>query len=425
MDDFSPIGDRLTVPEVVIDLEAVRHNVRLLRRVASPASVMVVVKADAYGHGMVPIARAACEAGSDWLGVATDHEALALRAAGYSGPLLCWLGPVSDTVREAVGAGIDITAYSLEELDAIADLAGASPARVQLKLDTGMSRGGCPIEDWPALLQRARELEVAGRLVVTGIWSHLACADTPEHDANDVQEAAFRRGLEVAAAVGLRPEVRHLANSAGTLLRTSTHFDLVRVGLATYGLDPAVGSTPPELAAALRPAMTVRAPLILTKEVPAGAAVSYGHTWVAPAQTNLGLVSIGYADGVPRHVDGRVEVLVDGERRPVRGRICMDQFVIDLDGTRPQVGTPVVLWGPGGAGEPTAQDWAENAHTITNELVTRLGGRLVRRHVDCAAAGRPQPRFWSAPPEDLRRLPASAAVTSRSTAPGTSRGHPE
>lgn len=393
----SPGEDRLTVPEVVIDLDAVRHNVRVLKRVASPASVMVVVKADAYGHGMVPVARAACEAGSDWLGVATEQEALTLRGAGYSGPLLCWLGPVSGTTRKAIAADIDVTAYSLAGLNAIADLASGSPARVQLKLDTGMSRGGCPVDEWPALVQRARELELAGRLVITGVWSHLACADTPEHTANDAQEAAFRRGLDIAHAVGLRPQVHHLANSAATLLRPSTHFDLVRCGLATYGLDPAVGSTPPELADALRPSMTVRAPLMLTKRVQAGAGVSYGHTWVAPTRTNLGVVSIGYADGVPRHASGRGDVLVDGARCPVRGRMCMDQFVIDLGVMRPQVGTPVVLWGPGEAGEPTAQEWAENAQTITNELVTRVGARLVRRYVHDAADGLPRPRFWSSP----------------------------
>ena len=202
---------------------------------------------------------------------------------------------------------------------------------------------------------------------------------------NDAQEKLFREALDLAAEAGLRPEVRHLANSAAALLRPSARFDLVRCGIAAYGLDPA-----PQLADSpwpglgLRPAMTVRAPLTLVKHVAAGAAVSYGGLWVAPAATTLGLVPVGYADGVPRQAANRGAALVAGRRRPLRGAVCMDQFVVDLGGDEPPVGEPVLLLGPGDAGEPTAQDWAEASGTISYDIVTRLGGRLVRRHVDTA-----------------------------------------
>ena len=224
---------------------------------------------------------------------------------------------------------------------------------------------------------------------VTGIWSHFACSDEPDHPANAAQEQAFREALAVAGAAGLRPEVRHLANSAGALLRPSSRFDLVRCGIASYGLDPAPGRTAalqPDLG--LVPAMTVRARLALVKPVVAGAGVSYGHTWTAAEPTRLGLVPVGYGDGIPRHASNAAEVFVGGKRRPVRGRICMDQLLVDLDGDEARAGDEVLLFGPGTEGEPTAQDWAEACGTISYEIVTRIGGRMVRRHVDSSEDGR-------------------------------------
>jgi alanine racemase len=361
-------------PEIVVDLASIRHNVRTLRELTGVAS-MTVVKADGYGHGMVEVARAARAAGSEWIGVATVDEALRLRAGGDGGRLLCWLSMPAEDWAAAIDADIDVTAYSVDELDAIA--ATGRPARVQLKVDTGLSRGGAPLESWPAVVARALQGEADGSWKVTGIWSHFAASDEPDHPANDAQEQGFRRALETAQ--GLTPEVRHLANSAAGILRPSSRFDLVRFGIASYGLDPAPGETPD---LGLVPAMTVRAPLVLVKSLAAGASVSYGHTWTAETDTTVGLVPVGYADGVPRHASNVAQVLVDGKRRAIRGRVCMDQFVVDLDGDLPPAGDDVVLFGPGLHGEPTAQDWAEACGTISYEIVTRIGGRMTRRYVD-------------------------------------------
>ncbi len=368
--------------EIVVDLAAVRHNVRVLRETAG-VEVIVVVKADGYGHGMVEVAGAARAAGAGWLAVATIDEALALRAAGDTGRLLCWLTVPGEPYAAAVGAELDVTAYSVAELDEIAaatDPARGVRARVQLKVDTGLSRGGAPRELWADLFARARAGEEAGRWTVTGIWSHLACSDEPDHPANDHQEQAFREALALADEAGLRPELRHLANSAAAILRPSARFDAVRCGIASYGLDPAPGHTPD---LGLVPAMTVRARLAMVKTLAAGDGVSYGHTWSAPAPTTVGLVPAGYADGVPRSASGVASVGMDGGQRPVRGVVCMDQLVIDLGpGSGALAGDEVLLFGPGGQGEPTAQDWAEACRTISYEIVTRIGGRLTRSHVD-------------------------------------------
>lgn len=375
--------------EIVVDLAAIRHNVRRLRAAVGGARMMTVVKADAYGHGLGPVARAAREGGADWLGVATIDEALALRDAGDSGPVLSWLGVPGEEYAAAIDRDIDVTAYSLEELAEITKGARSAgrQARLQLKADTGLSRGGAMPDDWVELVRAARAAEQEGDVAVTGIWSHFACSDEPAHPANDAQERDFRKALEIAYAAGLRPNVRHLSNSAGALLRPSARFDLVRCGIASYGLDPAPGHTLaalPDLG--LVPAMTVRATLAMVKRVPAGASVSYGQTWTADRPTTVGLVPVGYGDGVLRHASSRAEVWVAGRRRPMRGRVCMDQFVVDLDGDLPAAGSRVVLFGAGARGEPTAQDWAEACGTISYEIVTRVGGRMRRIHIDSERA---------------------------------------
>ena len=371
----------VTRAEIVVDLAAIRHNTAVLRALVSPAALMAVVKADAYGHGLVPSGRAARAGGADWLGVATIGEGLALRHSGDGGRILTWLHlPGEGRYDEAVAHDLDVTAYSVGELDEIRRAAEAigRVARVQLKVDSGLTRGGCTVADWPDLVAAARVAERRGTLRITGVMSHFAASDEPEHPANDAQEAVFRQALEVAEAAGLRPEVRHLASSASAILRPSSRFDLVRCGIAVYGLDPAPGRTPD---LGLVPAMTVRAPLVLVKPAAAGTGVSYGHTWVAEHDTTLGLVPVGYGDGVPRHGSSRAEVWLSGRRRPVRGRICMDQFMVDLEGDLPEPGEPVTLFGPGDQGEPTAQDWAQACGTISYEIVTRVGGRMHRRYV--------------------------------------------
>jgi alanine racemase len=364
--------------EVSVDLDAIRANVALLRSICSPsnAQVMVAVKADAYGHGLVPVARAAVEAGAAWLGVATLDEALQLRAAGLTAPVLAWLHAPGMPLFAGVEADVDLSVSSLAGLDAVVAAAARAgrPARVHLKIDTGLSRNGAAEADWPELVEAAAKAESDGSLTVVGVWSHLACADEPGHPSIDRQLAAYHRALEAATAVGLAPPVRHLANSAATLTRPDTHFDLVRVGIAAYGLSPVPGVDP-----GLRPAMTVRARVALVKRVPEGEGVSYGHTYITPAETTLALVPIGYGDGVPRAASSRAPVHLAGRVRTIAGRVAMDQFVLDCGDDEVAPGDVAVLFGPGDAGEPTADDWAAACDTLNYEIVTRMGSARTRR----------------------------------------------
>jgi alanine racemase len=351
--------------EVVVDLDAVRHNVRLLatRAGASGAATMAVVKADAYGHGAVPVATAAIEAGATWLGSCSLAEALALRDAGLEARILSWLDLPGTDLAPGVTADIDLSASSVGELYAIADAghrAGARP-RVHLKIDTGLSRNGCPLYEWPALIEAATRSDVD----VVAIWSHLACADEPGHKSVDIQADRFDHAHRVAQDAGLTPK-RHLANSAATLTRPDLHFDLVRVGIAMYGLNPV---PQPEN---LKPAMTFRSSVALTKRLAAGESVSYGQTWTAERDTTLALVPAGYADGVPRLLSGRMDVWLAGKRRPVRGRVCMDQLVVDCGDAEVSEKDTVILFGDGENGGPTAREWADTIGTIDYEIVTGM-----------------------------------------------------
>ncbi|MDI9831749.1 alanine racemase [Streptomyces sp. KAU_LT] len=368
-----------------IDLAALRANVRTLRGRAPGAALMAVVKADAYGHGALPCARAALEAGATWLGTATPEEALALRAAGIQGVrMMCWLWTPGGPWQEAIEADLDVSVsamWALREVTGAARRAG-TPARVQLKADTGLGRGGCqPGDDWAELVREALRAEADGLIRITGLWSHFACADEPGHPSIAAQLDRFREMTAYAEERGARPEVRHIANSPATLTLPESHFDLVRTGIAVYGISPS-----PELGSAadlgLRPVMTLSASLALVKQVPGGHGVSYGHHYVTPGETTLGLVPLGYADGIPRHASGAGPVLVGGKWRTVAGRVAMDQFVVDLGGDEPGAGERAVLFGPGDGGEPTAEDWAQAAGTIAYEVVTRISGRVPRVYVD-------------------------------------------
>ncbi|AXK32051.1 alanine racemase [Streptomyces armeniacus] len=365
-----------------VDLGAVRANVRALRARAPRAELMAVVKADGYGHGLLPCARAARRAGASWLGTAVPEEALALRAAGDRGRVLCWLWTPGGPWREAIEADVDVAAsgrWALDEIVAAARACGRT-ARVQLKADTGLGRNGCQPADWPDLVAAARAAEAEGAVRVTGIWSHFARADEPGDPSIAAQLDAFRTALETAERAGLAPEVRHMANSPATLTLPEAHFDLVRPGVSVYGLSPS-----PEVGVAadlgLRPAMTLSASLAQVKRVPAGHGVSYGHTYTTQGETTLALVPAGYGDGVPRHASGSGPVLVAGKLRTVAGRVAMDQFVVDLGGDRAEVGDEAVLFGPGDRGEPTAEDWARAVGTISYEIVTRVGARVPRVYV--------------------------------------------
>jgi alanine racemase len=370
--------------EAVVDLDAVRGNVEVLAgHAAAGAGVMAVVKADGYGHGLVPTARAAVDGGAAWLGVAFLEEALALRAAGLDGPVLAWLFTPDEDLRPAVAAGVDLGVYSIDELAAAAGAAQVTgvQARLHLKADTGLSRGGAQPADWPDLCEAAAKAEADGQVKVTGLWSHFAFADGgPDHPTNSRQTAVFREALEVAERAGLRPDVRHLANSAATLTAPATHFDLVRPGLAVYGLSPVPDVGDPA-AFGLRPAMTLRSTVALTKSVPAGSGVSYLHRYVTERATRLALVPLGYADGIPRSATNAAQVQLDGARHMIAGTVCMDQFVLDVGDDPVRAGDEVLLFGPGDAGEPTAQDWADWLGTINYEIVTRVGARVPRTYV--------------------------------------------
>ncbi|MER7758844.1 alanine racemase [Streptomyces sp. NPDC097619] len=366
-----------------IDLAAVRHNVRALRDRAPRSLLMAVVKSDAYGHGAVPCARAALEAGAAWLGTATPEEAFALREAGIEAPVLCWLWTPGGPWRRAVELGVDVGVSGLWALREVREAARAvgRPARVQLKADTGLGRNGCQPEDWPELVGEALAAEAEGTLKVTGLWSHFACADEPGHPSIALQLAAFREMVAYAEKEGLDPEVRHLANTPAVLTLPESHFDLVRTGLGVYGVSPAPElGTPAQLG--LRPAMSLKASVALVKEVPGGHGVSYGHHYVTEGRSRLALIPAGYADGVPRHASGRGPVLVGGAVRTVAGRVAMDQFVVDLGRDTAREGDEAVLFGPGDGGEPTAEDWARAAGTIAYEIVTRIGVRVPRVHLN-------------------------------------------
>ena len=367
--------------EVRIDLDAIRDNVALMRA-GTTAEVMAVVKADGYGHGLLPSARAALAGGATWLGVATLEEGLALRRAGIDAPVLAWLQSPGLPLHEAVAAGIDLNAGSLELLGEVIEAAQRAErtARVHLKLDTGLSRGGSTAAEWPGLLENAAKAQTDGEIDVVGVWSHFARADAPGDETIDYQLAAFADGLAVAEGFGITPRYRHIANSAATLTRSDSHYDLVRPGIAIYGLSPIPGET-----FGLRPAMTARARVALTKRVPAGQGVSYGHIYHTSRETTLALIPLGYADGVPRHASNVGPVQLGGARRTIAGRVCMDQIVLDVGDDPIVTGDIATLFGPGDDGGPTATDWAEAIDTINYEIVTRFGSTRVARIYDGTA----------------------------------------
>ena len=370
--------------EVVVDLDAIAANTAMLReRVGRP--LMAVVKADGYGHGLVPAARAVLAGGADSLGVAVLGEALALRAAGITAPLLAWLhGPGTDYAA-ALDADVEVSVnadWALDEVLAAVRATGR-PARLHLKADTGLSRAGATPAEWPGLVAAAARAQADGEIEVVGLWSHMIYADAPTHPSIAAQVRVFEEAVALARGAGLTEARLHLANSAATIALPDTWYDFVRPGVALYGLDP-LGGNPADHG--LRPAMTVQAAVALAKRVPAGTGVSYGHTYFTDRETTLALVPVGYADGVPRAAGNRAPVLAAGAQRVIAGRVCMDQFVLDVGDAAVEPGDPVVLWGPGDRGEPTAQQWADVLDTIHYELVTRVGGRFSRRYVGSAGA---------------------------------------
>jgi alanine racemase len=366
--------------EAVVDLGAVQHNVRLLREHAGRAQVMAVVKADGYGHGATQVARAALAAGAAELGVATVDEALALRADGITAPVLAWLHPPGIDFGPALLAGVEIAVSSGRQLDELLDAVRRTgkTATVTVKVDTGLNRNGVASAHYPSLLAALSQAVAEDAIRLRALMSHLVYADQPDNPINDVQAQRFTDMLAQARNQGLRFEIAHLANSSATMSRPDLAFDLVRPGVAVYGLSPV-----PDLGdMGLLPAMTVKCVVTLVKSIRAGEGVSYGHTWIAERDTNVALLPIGYADGVFRALGGRLQVMINGRRRPGVGRICMDQFLVDLGPGQPDVaeGDEAILFGPGTRGEATAQDWADLLGTIHYEVVTSPRGRITRTY---------------------------------------------
>ena len=370
--------------EAVVDLGAIEHNVRVLREHAGRAQLMAVVKADGYGHGATRVARAALAAGAAELGVATVEEALALRAAGITAPVLAWLHPPGIDFAPALLGNVEIAVSSVRQLDELLDAVRRTgrTATVTVKVDTGLNRNGVAPAHYPAMLSALRQAVAEDAIRLRGLMSHMVYADQPDNPVNDVQAQRFTDMLTQARDQGVRFETAHLSNSSATMLRPDLAFDLVRPGIAVYGLSPV-----PNLGdMGLIPAMSVKCAVSLVKSLRAGEGVSYAHTWVAERDTNLALLPVGYADGVFRSLGGRLDVLINGRRYPGVGRICMDQFVVDLGpGKGPgkvdvAEGDEAVLFGPGTSGEPTAQDWADLLGTIHYEVVTSPRGRITRTY---------------------------------------------
>lgn len=374
----------------VVDLGAIHRNLDVVTGLAGGAAVMAVVKADAYGHGTGPVARTARRHGVDWLGVALPTEALALRALGDEGRILAWLwAPGDPAIAACVRAGIDLSVSGSWALAEVCEAAAAvrSTARVHLKIDSGLTRNGVAAAEWLPFLDDVAEAAAAGLVDVEGIWSHLADSDVRGSATVAAQADRFREAVDQAAALGIHPRLRHLSNSGGLWLHPDCRFDMVRCGIAMYGLSPG-----PDLGTAadlgLTPAMTLRSQLVNIKAIDAGTSVSYGSTWTAAVPTVVGLVPAGYADGVPRAAGNRMEVAIGGVRRRIVGRLAMDQFVIDVGtGVRPSIGDEVYLFGPGRHGEPTADEWAAALDTIGYEIVTRIGPRVAREYIPLGPGG--------------------------------------
>ncbi|NYE95210.1 alanine racemase [Psychromicrobium silvestre] len=370
--------------QVQVDLEAIRHNVRRIAQIVSPAQVMAVVKADGYGHGMIPVAQAALQAGANWLGVARVSQALTLREAGIEAPLLAWLHTPATDFAAAVEQDVDL-GVSGWELDHIVAAAREQqrPARVHLKIDTGLGRNGSPAARWDSLVGEALEYQDEGLLRVVGLFSHLAVADEPQREETDAQLQRFREAVALAEDAGVDVEVRHLANTPAIFSRPDTHFDLVRAGVGIYGLSPFAGQTSEELG--LRPAMTLKALVAHCKEVPAGQGVSYGLKYYTKEPSTLALVPLGYGDGVPRSGTG-APVRIAGGVYPVVGTIAMDQLVVDLGGRLPEgesvLGAEAVLFGAADDGDPSVDLWAAAAGTINYEIVTRVASSVERVYLN-------------------------------------------
>lgn len=367
-----------------IDLNAIAANVSVLQEAAPTSQVMAVVKADAYGHGLVPSARAAQRGGASYLGVALLSEAIELREAGVEGPIFAWLPTPGDEFEKCIALDIELNvgaSWMLAEIEQAARKLNTR-AKIHLKADTGLGRGGTYLnssisDSWERLVAEVAQSQSEGLVEVIGVWTHLAWADSPFHATIGDQHKNFVAAVKFAKAAGLNPTLLHAANSAATFALPNMHFDLVRPGISVFGISPGpeVGTSE---SLGIKPAMTLSARFVQVKDLPAGAGVSYGHEYVTSRDTNVGLVPLGYADGIHRSASSAGLLLAAGKVRTIAGRVCMDQFVVDLEGDPAQAGDIVTLFGPGLRGEPTATDWANAIGTIPYEIVTCVGPRVPR-----------------------------------------------
>jgi alanine racemase len=355
--------------EARIELERLSSNINLLKDI-SGTSLMAVVKADAYGHGLVEVGLAAEKVGADWLGVALLEEAIKLRTHGVRVSILAWLVPPGSDFKSAVDHDIDLAVSSIAAFKEIATL--PNKPRFHIELDTGMTRGGF-LDEWQEFLKQD-----FSRVEIVGVFSHFARADEPSEKQNADQLNRFNEMVNDLAAIGINPPMKHLSNSAATLKDSNARFDSVRTGIAMYGLSPDVKTLGDSGGLGLKPVMQLRAKLHLVKEVPAGAPVGYGATEYTKSKTKLGVVAMGYADGIPR-IAHDAGVFINGGRAPIVGRVSMDQFVVDLgaDSTA-QSGDWVIIFGDGAKGEYTADDWGAASGSINYEIVTRIGARVPR-----------------------------------------------
>lgn len=385
---LTPLTSPTVNGEAVVDLDAIAHNVGVLREHAGSSQVMAVVKADGYGHGAGPVARAALAAGAAELGVATIGEALALRADGITAPVLAWLHPPGTDFAPALGADVQIGVSSVRQIDELLTAVEQTgrTAVVTVKVDTGLNRNGVSPRDYPEVLTALQRAQAADAVRVHGIMSHPVSGDVPDDPLNDLQAQRLTAMIAEARDRGVIFEVAHLSNSPSAMTRPDLGFDMVRPGIAVYGLSPV-----PELGdMGLRPAMTLKCPVTMVKSISAGEGVSYGHTWIAERDTTVALLPLGYADGVFRALSGRMDVFINGRLRRNVGRICMDQFVVDLGPgpTDVREGDEAILFGPGTGGEPTAQNWADLLGTIHYEVVTSPRGRVRRSYIGGDSGGR-------------------------------------
>ena len=357
--------------EVVVNLSAIKSNVATLKAKAG-VDLMAVVKADAYGHGLIPVSNAALDGGATWLGVALLEEALAIRASGITAPILALLVPPGSDFRCALDSDIDLAVSSMKALDEIRALKGSKRPRIHLEVDTGMTRGGF-LSEWSEI-----DVNHMQGVEVVGIFSHFARADEPGQAQNAEQLNRFKKMVADLDPLGFTNLIRHLSNSAATLFDHASAFDMVRTGIAMYGLTPDLSQLGTSQSLGLKPAMVLRAKLQLVKDVSAGSPVGYGATEKTKSNTKLGVVAMGYADGIPRIAKG-AGVFFNGKRAPIIGRVSMDQFVVDLGAeTTAQSGDWVTIFGPGDSGEYTADDWGRASGSINYEIVTRIGPRVPR-----------------------------------------------